>query len=187
MTGQATPAPFGVTGATAATRYVGATASGAPTYGAFIIGDFVVDQTGIIWICTAAGIPGTWKSAAALALPLTGGTVSGATTFSALLTLNGGTITAGSAPIITGIGATSGVASQLTDTTRDYLVYMEVTTAGTATSLTMGSTNAASDVTLVASAAVSIGTLWSFRLPAGWYFKWTGTTTAVGNQVAVGC
>lgn len=50
----------GLTGATAASRYVGATASGHPVTGAFLLGDFSVDQTGVIWICTVAGSPGTW-------------------------------------------------------------------------------------------------------------------------------
>jgi hypothetical protein len=49
-----------LTGATAASRYVGATASGAPTPGTFAVGDHVVDQTGTIWVCTAAGTLGTW-------------------------------------------------------------------------------------------------------------------------------
>ena len=53
-------APTGLTGATAASRYVGGTASGPPASGTFAIGDFVIDQTGVIWICTTAGSPGTW-------------------------------------------------------------------------------------------------------------------------------
>lgn len=53
-------APTGLTGATTASRYVGATANGAPTSGSFQVGDFVIDQTGTVWICTAAGSPGTW-------------------------------------------------------------------------------------------------------------------------------
>lgn len=52
--------PLGLTGATAATRYVGATASGAPGSGTFAQGDFIVDQTGLMWVCTVAGSPGTW-------------------------------------------------------------------------------------------------------------------------------
>jgi hypothetical protein len=50
----------GLTGATAASRYVGATTSGAPASGAFVVGDFVIDQTAKIWVCTTAGSPGTW-------------------------------------------------------------------------------------------------------------------------------
>lgn len=53
----------GLTGATQATRYVGATASGAPASGTFAIGDFVVDRTGYVWICVTAGTPGTWTNA----------------------------------------------------------------------------------------------------------------------------
>ena len=50
----------GLTGATAATRYVGGTTNGAPTSGTFAVGDFIVDQTATIWVCTTAGTPGTW-------------------------------------------------------------------------------------------------------------------------------
>ena len=47
--------PIGLTGATAPVRWVGGTASGAPASGTFAVGDFVIDQTGSLWICTAAG------------------------------------------------------------------------------------------------------------------------------------
>jgi hypothetical protein len=53
-------APTGLTGATAASRYVGATTGGPPASGTFAVGDHVIDQTGPIWVCTAAGSPGTW-------------------------------------------------------------------------------------------------------------------------------
>jgi hypothetical protein len=55
-------APTGLTGATTATRYVGGTANGAPASGTFAVGDFIVDQTGTIWVCTTAGTPGTWTT-----------------------------------------------------------------------------------------------------------------------------
>lgn len=54
----------GLTGATAASRYVGATASGAPAAGTFAVGDYVVAQDGAIYVCTVAGTPGTWASVA---------------------------------------------------------------------------------------------------------------------------
>jgi len=57
-------APSGLTGSTAASRYVGATASGAPVSGAHLLGDWVIDQTGSIYICTTAGTPGTWTQVA---------------------------------------------------------------------------------------------------------------------------
>lgn len=50
-------------GATAATRFAGGTVAGAPTSGTFLKGDFVIDQTGVVWICTTAGSPGTWNQA----------------------------------------------------------------------------------------------------------------------------
>ena len=52
----------GVGNATTATRYVGGTANGAPTSGTFSVGDFIIDQTGTIWVCTTAGTPGTWTT-----------------------------------------------------------------------------------------------------------------------------
>lgn len=48
------------TGATAAFRLAGATASGAPASGTWAVGDLIVDQTGFLWVCTVAGTPGTW-------------------------------------------------------------------------------------------------------------------------------
>ena len=52
----------GLTGAVAATRFVGGTTNGAPTAGTFAVGDFIVDQTASIWVCTIAGTPGTWAT-----------------------------------------------------------------------------------------------------------------------------
>lgn len=54
-------APSGLTGATAAIRFVGGTTSGAPTTGTFAVGDIVFAQDGHIHQCTAAGSPGTWR------------------------------------------------------------------------------------------------------------------------------
>ena len=56
-------AASGNTGAAAASRYAGGTTSGAPASGTYLTGDFVLDQTGVIWICTAGGTPGTWIAA----------------------------------------------------------------------------------------------------------------------------
>jgi len=52
----------GLIGAQTAVRYVGGTVNGAPTAGTFQVGDFVIDQTATVWVCTAAGSPGTWWS-----------------------------------------------------------------------------------------------------------------------------
>jgi hypothetical protein len=59
----------GLTGATSGSRYVGATTSGSPTSGSFAVGDYIIDQTGAIWICTTAGSPGTWINTSASAAP----------------------------------------------------------------------------------------------------------------------
>lgn len=56
-------AASGLTGATSASRYVGSTNSGSPSSGTFMVGDFIIDQSGKVWICTAAGTPGTWSQA----------------------------------------------------------------------------------------------------------------------------
>lgn len=78
--------PLGLTGATAATRYVGATTSGAPASGTFAVGDYVIDQSGPIWVCTVAGTPGTWVAV--------GRTISGSI---GALAHNVGTVTVSSA------------------------------------------------------------------------------------------
>lgn len=79
--------PKGLTGATAATRYVGGTTTGAPVSGTFAVGDYVVTQDGSVYICTVAGSPGTWAAVSGgsgMANPMTavgdliiGGTVTG--------------------------------------------------------------------------------------------------------------
>ena len=51
---------MGLAGATAGARFAGGTVSGAPATGTFSTGDFVVDQSGAIWVCTAGGSPGAW-------------------------------------------------------------------------------------------------------------------------------
>lgn len=55
-------AASGATGATSNSRYVGATSSGPPLSGTHNVGDFVIDRSGQIWICTTAGTPGTWQA-----------------------------------------------------------------------------------------------------------------------------
>jgi hypothetical protein len=97
-----------------------------------------------------------------------------------------GTNTVLSAPNITPTFA-NGTAAQLSDATRDYEVYLQIGTAGTAFSLTMGHTSAASDVTLFSSATPAAGQMLHFRLPASWYVKWAGSSTTIAHQAAVGC
>jgi hypothetical protein len=117
--------------------------------------------------------------------PLAGGEQVG--TYAEVINANAGTSSAGSAPVLTALGFATTVAAQLSDLTRDYNVYLECTTSGTATSITMGPTSSANAVTVMSSAAATAGTVYTIRLPAGWFLKWGGTTTAFANQVAVGC
>lgn len=56
--------PLGLTGAQQATRWVGATASGAPASGTFEVGDWITTQDGSAWVCTVAGSPGSWTQLA---------------------------------------------------------------------------------------------------------------------------
>lgn len=68
-TGLAYKAPLALvtplTGATATGRYVGQTSTAAaPTTGTFVVGDWVRDVNGLVWVCSVAGTPGTWVSGA---------------------------------------------------------------------------------------------------------------------------
>jgi hypothetical protein len=56
--------PLGLPGAIQPSRWAGATTSGAPTTGSFLVLDWVVAGNGAIWVCTVAGSPGTWVQAA---------------------------------------------------------------------------------------------------------------------------
>lgn len=97
-------------------------------------------------------------------------------------------VSTASAPILTGVAGTNGGGGvQLSDKTRDYMVYLQIGTAGTAFVLEMGHTSAANDVTIHASAAGVANSVISFRLPAGWYFAWSATSTTLTQSVAVGC
>lgn len=72
--------PTGLTGAVTASRYVGGTATVAPSTGTFSVGDHVVVVTGKILVCTTGGSPGTWTDVGSLYLPLAGGALSGGLT-----------------------------------------------------------------------------------------------------------
>lgn len=113
-----------------------------------------------------------------------GQTVSGSLTVTGLVTENGGTSTAGSALVLTPTFS-SGVAAQLTDTTRDYMVYLTIGTAGTANTLAIGPTSGVAN-TLISSATATSGELMTVRLPAGWFLKWTATTATLATQTAIG-
>jgi hypothetical protein len=75
ITGVLDLAVHGVTGATDASRYVGATNSGAPMSGMYSVGDYIVSHDGSIYIYKTGG---TWsQNGGGAFLPLAGGTMSG--------------------------------------------------------------------------------------------------------------
>lgn len=121
----------------------------------------------------------------------TGGTISGNLSVGGTLAASGvlspaaGVSTSGSAPVLTPTFS-SGVAAQLADTTRDYMVYLTVGTAGTANTLAIGPTSTPAN-TLISSAVATTGEMMTVRLPAGWYLKWSATTATLATQTAIGC
>lgn len=98
---------------------------------------------------------------------------------------NSGTNTAGSAPLLTPANA-NGTAAQLTDTTRDYMLYLTIGTAGTALTVAIGPTSGVAD-TIYTAATATAGEAICFRLPAGWFWKWAATTATLAEQTAIGC
>jgi hypothetical protein len=80
----------------------------------------------------------------------------------------------------------NGTAAQLSDTTRDYMVYLTIGTAGTANTLAIGPTSTPAN-TIISAATATSGEVMAFRLPAGWYVKWSATTATLGTQIAIGC
>ncbi len=86
----------GLTGATAASRYVGGTTTGPPTSGTFAVGDFVVAQDGFMWVCKTAGTPGTWSMPIAVptytVATLPAASAANASTLAFVSDLNGGTL-----------------------------------------------------------------------------------------------
>jgi hypothetical protein len=111
VTGEFTAGDFkatGLTGATAVSRHVGATGSGAPSTGTFNVGDYVVDQSGTMYVCTVSGSPGTWAevgSTQANGLTVTAGgetiTAGGLTITAGGLRVTAGNVGVGGAPAST--------------------------------------------------------------------------------------
>ena len=80
----------------------------------------------------------------------------------------------------------SGTAAQLTDTTRDYLVYFQIGTGGGTVSIAIGPASSVANA-IIASAAGVAGAGYSVRLPAGWFLKITVATSTIASQIAIGC
>lgn len=133
---------------------------------------------GLAAASVAAAVAGQALAPASLAATGTG-SVGG------VLSPNGGTNSSGSAPVIAAPGFASGVASRLSDLTRDYIVYFTVTAAGTVFILATGPTAGVAN-TIVPSSAVSAGESFAIRLPAGWFLQWSAMAATV-SQIAIGC
>jgi hypothetical protein len=67
----------------------------------------------------------------------------------------------------------TGTASQLSDQTVDYTVYLQIGTAGTEFSIAIGPTSTPAYV-IVGSSTPVAGSTHTFRLPAGWYVEVAG-------------
>ena len=81
---------------------------------------------------------------------------------------------------------TNGVAAQLSDLTRDYMLYLTIGTAGTALTVLIGPTSTPANTIYNASTATA-GEAISFRLPNGWWWQWGATTATLASQLAIAC
>lgn len=151
----------GVTGATAYSRYAGATASGAPASGTFALGDFVIDQTGKVFICTAAGTPGTWAQS--------GSVITGQLT---ALGLNGG----GTAPVIAGVTHCVSSAPAGHDMGGSFVLTTDSTSvgAGTIATITFGTPLGAAPVAVLVSVVDTTATVTAVSTVVA-----TATSTAI--------
>lgn len=145
-----------------------------------------------------SGVPGTqvWsvdfngntvQSGTVTAGAISATTYSGTQTFSGIIIENNGINSSGSVNVITpsfGVSASSG--TQLSDTTRDYMVYITTSAGGANNTLTIGPNSTATAATIYASATTGTGILWGFKLPAGWFVRPQGAV-AIGVQSAVSC
>lgn len=189
-----TDAPSGLTGATAASRYVGATTSGAPTASSpFLKGDFVIDQTGFVWICTTAGSPGTWTSNASTVTTnanLTGDvtSVGNTTTVAEIQGVSVGTPT-----------GTGNVVMSASPTLTGTLTASAITGSGILTVSTAGASSA-SPVTFTGTPFVGSGTTstpilylnggtapttWNSTASGGSYLGFNGISGFAGNYIDV--
>ena len=84
-----------------------------------------------------------------------------------------------------GFGVSAATGTQLSDHTRDYMVYLTTTAGGAGATVLIGATSACTN-TISASGSVGTGVCISYKLPAGWFTMWT-TAVAVGEQFAVSC
>lgn len=78
----------------------------------------------------------------------------------------------------------NGTAAQLSDTSRDYMVYLTIGTAGTGLTVLIGPTSTPANTIYNASTATA-GEAISFYLPNGWWWEWSATTATLASQLAI--
>ena len=144
-----------------------------------------------VWSVDAVG--NTVQSGTVTAVTLNAGT-QGATAYTGIQTYAAGagdntsaaatylnaTIGAGANAIL----GTAASGTQLSDTTRDYMVYLTSVGGGAGATLSIGPANTAVS-TLYANATIGTGFSYSFRLPAGWYIR--AQATVAFTQTAISC
>lgn len=191
----------GLTGAVAGGRFVGFTATVAPTTGTFAVGDVVVSLNGSAWVCTVAGSPGTWVGLQSVLLaPKAAPTFTGHVTVpqatavldaAALNQLTSAlTITSGTLP---NLGTWSSGTAIQNPVTRQITVNVAFVTNGTANAATCAIAISPDNVTfttigtLTASAAVNtvgaVQLVSPVNLPAAWYIKLTFSQGTVAASI----
>ena len=164
----------GLTGAVAATRYVGGTTSGAPVSGTFAVGDFVVDQTGKMYVCTVAGTPGTWVQVGSPTTSVTmGGDVTGSSATSTVAKIQGTAVSA-TAPTTSQVLTYNGTSWAPATAGGGALTYVQSFPGGSSTSF--GSLS----YTLITSMSITSGT-WLINFQAAM----SNATYAMGYQCVV--
>ena len=164
----------GQIGAQAASRYAGATASGAPASGTFAVGDFIIDQTGKVYVCTVAGTPGTWVQVGSPTTSVTmGGDVTGSSATSNVGKIQG-TPVSGLGPITGQVLTYNGTAWAPATAGGGALTYVQ--------SFPGGSSNAFGSLTntLITSMSITSGT-WLINFQAAM----SNATYAMGYQCLV--
>lgn len=103
------------------------------------------------------------------------GTFAGGATFGGTIIANGGTNSAGASAVSSETLTNAAAGNQLSQTTKNAIVVITITLAGTAFSVKIGSTSTPTG-TVIPSSTVVAGQTQTFLVPAGWYVAAVGTT-----------
>jgi len=80
---------------------------------------------------------------------------------------------------------TNGAVTQLAQTTKDSMIYIDITGAATGFAIQIGPTNAV-PYALTQGAAPSVGSMYTVRLPAGWWIV-LAATVGTWTSIAITC